>query len=146
MSQRSAKIIDCILKKASTAIGKEYNLNPDELYFMMSSIPKTLECDHVLTRGKRKGKKCGVVLCIHHQKNSERFDKRKEGKHLDYSLKLWKLKKELREEEERKKIIENMTPEEKEKYDMDEAIRESIMYANINKYRMEQGMHMLRHK
>lgn len=65
MSKRTNKVVTSVIENIVLAVSSKYNINIREL---AESVPKSLECEYILTKGKRRGKKCGVVLCDRHKK------------------------------------------------------------------------------
>ena len=121
MSKRTEKIILEVLERVSNLIGNRYRIDPTQLMDLIKDIPDSLHCTYVLTKGKRKGNVYNVALCTHHEQKSV-------GQEV------------LFETKENTPIY--ISDEELEYGDatLREIIAESIMYANVNKSRREQGI------
>ena len=66
-SKRTDKVVTAVIENIVMAVAGKYNINIREL---VENVPKSLECGYILTKGKRNGKKCGVVLCVHHKRRT----------------------------------------------------------------------------
>ena len=66
-NKRTNKVVTAVIENIVWAVSATYNINIKDL---AESVPKSLECEYILTKGKRRGQKCGVVLCVHHKKEN----------------------------------------------------------------------------
>ena len=121
MSKRTEKIILEVLERVSNVIGNRYRIDPTQVMDLIKDIPDSIHCTYVLTKGKRKGNVFNVALCPHHEQKSV-------GQEV------------LFETKENTPIY--ISDEELEYGDatLREIIAESIMYANVDKSRREQGI------
>lgn len=73
--KRSKKIMDAVLERVSDVISHRYNINKNDIIDNIKNIPESFKCNHTLTKGKRKGQSCGVVLCSHHPEQEYKLHK-----------------------------------------------------------------------
>ena len=132
--KRTEKITTEVLKRVSIVISDIYNIDEKDIIDHIKNIPESLKCNFTLTKGKRKGQICGVILCPHHQyevssvnePNNIPLDQKEEEKYDSVN--------------EPNNIPLDQKEEEKYDSDMAAAIEESIMYANINAIRRRRGL------
>lgn len=66
-SKRTEKVVTSVIDKVISAVSIKYNIDVGNLRSLLNDIPGSLECGYLFTKGKRRGEKCGVVLCVHHK-------------------------------------------------------------------------------
>jgi hypothetical protein len=66
-SKRTEKVVTSVIDKVISTVSIKYNIDVGDLRSLLNDIPGSLECGYLFTKGKRRGEKCGVVLCVHHK-------------------------------------------------------------------------------
>lgn len=112
MSKRTNKIVNEVIEQIVYLLSTKYGINSENVRKDIKEVPTHLECQYI---NKKTGRKCGVILCIHHKQEEK---KEKEENNSEYFPK------------EYSTIYKGL----------DDVIKESIMFSNIDSTRRENNM------
>ena len=65
-SQKTEEILEYVLDKSAELISDVIGANYEVIREILERVPNDIKCQHIFTKGKRKGDKCEVILCPHH--------------------------------------------------------------------------------
>ena len=142
------KKIHDMLKKISQVISETYQLDKEDIMIIIKDITRSFQCTYILGNGST----CDSINCPYHNELEEIVNKSGKYGSIETLFTREQSKSELSEEEEEdNNVLKQMFSGEqsrsellKEDNNIVSAINESIMYNNINQYKKEYGINLLK--